>query len=94
MNLAQLSAIASDEAKAVEFVERLRWPNGSVCPHCDNAENKPQYNLGKTRLGLHKCGACRKQYTVRVGSIFENSPIPLGKSDSCDPSNVQQQEGH
>jgi transposase-like protein len=79
MNLAKLAAVAADETKAIKYIESLRWPSGPVCPHCDNPDNKAQYDLSKTRLGLWKCGACRKQYTVRVGSIFEDSPIPLGK---------------
>ena len=84
MNLAELSAVASDEAKAFEMIERLRWPNGPVCPHCEARDRI--YKLegvkdkkGSVRHGLWKCGHCRKQFTVRVGSIFEDSPIPMGK---------------
>jgi len=77
MNLAELSAVVSDEAKAFELIERMRWPNGPVCPHCGGVDRI--YDLRKTRMGLRKCGHCRKQFTVRVGSIFEDSPIPLGK---------------
>jgi transposase-like protein len=90
MNLAELSAIVSDEAKAFELVEQLRWPDGAVCAHCGIAGNarklppqrtKPskKHPKGKPVHGLWKCYACRKQFTVRVGSIFEDSPIPLGK---------------
>jgi transposase-like protein len=90
MNLAELSAIVSDEAKAIELVERLRWPDGAICPHCGvvgHANKLPpqrtkpskKHPQGKPVLGLWKCYACRKQFTVRVGSIFEDSPIPLGK---------------
>lgn len=77
MNLAELASIVADEAKAFEMIERLRWPNGPVCPHCGATDRI--YDLRKTRLGLRKCGHCRKQFTVRVSSIFEDSPIPLGK---------------
>lgn len=78
MNLHELAAIASDENKAIGLIEKLRWPDGAICPHCGSDRS---YKLtGKsTRAGLRKCGACRKQYTVRVGTIFEDSPIPLGK---------------
>jgi len=90
MNLAELSAVVSDEAKAIELVEQLRWPNGATCPHCGTEgharklppqRTKPskRHPEGKPVLGLWKCYACRKQFTVRVGSIFEDSPIPLGK---------------
>ena len=77
MNLSQLAKVVSDEATAFEMVEKQRWPNGPVCPHCNGTERI--YDLRKTRVGLRKCGHCRKQFTVRVGSIFEDSPIPLGK---------------
>jgi transposase-like protein len=90
MNLAELSAVVSDEAKAFEMIESLRWPDGPVCPHCEATDriyrlegvrSKPSKKRpqGEVRHGLWKCGHCRKQFTVRVGSIFEDSPIPLGK---------------
>lgn len=84
MNMHELSAIASDEAKAFEMVERIVWPNGPVCPHCGNAERiyvlqGVKDKKGCVRLGLKKCGACRKQFTVRIGTIFGDSHIPLGK---------------
>ena len=77
MNLAELSALVADEDKAIAYVESLRWPTGEpTCPHCDTTGRA--YRL-KSRRGLWKCGACRKQFTVRVGSIFQDSPISLGK---------------
>ena len=79
MNLHELTTIVSDERKAFEMVEALVWPKGPVCPHCPNPDKKPSYDLGKVRPGLRKCGACRKQYTVRIGTIFEDSHIELGK---------------
>lgn len=84
MNLAQLSAIIADEAKAFEFVEAQRWPDGPFCPHCGATDRiyvlaGVKDKKGRVRHGLKKCGDCRKQFTVRVGSIFEDSPIPLGK---------------
>lgn len=92
MNAIELAAIIADEKKAFEYVEKLRWNGKPVCPHCGNDEriyvldgirtkkNKKNPN-GKERFGLKKCGSgkCRKQFTVRVGSIFEDSPIELGK---------------
>jgi transposase-like protein len=84
MNLAELAAVVSDEAKAFELVERLRWPSGPFCPHCGATDriyvlSGVRDKKGRERVGLKKCGHCRKQFTVRVGSIFEDSPIPLGK---------------
>jgi len=68
-----------DEKAAFEKLEQIVWPNGPVCPHCGNKGDKPFYDLSKTRIGLKKCGACRKQFTVRVGTVFESSHVPLHK---------------
>src|SRR5680860_1242874 len=68
-----------DEKAAFEKLEQIVWPNGPVCPHCGNNGEKPIYDLAKTRQGLRKCGSCRKQFTVRVGTVFESSHIPLHK---------------
>lgn len=67
-----------DPLVAAEYLESIRWPNGPVCPHCGEAERKPYKLPNKTRR-LWKCAACRKQYTVTVGTIFEGSHIPLNK---------------
>jgi transposase-like protein len=66
-----------DEAAAFAKVEALLWPHGPVCPHCGGADRV--YDLKKTRIGLRKCGHCRKQFTVRVGTVFESSHVPLHK---------------
>lgn len=68
-----------DEAAAFAKLESVVWPDGAVCPHCGNT--KGIYDLAKTRIGLRKCGAkeCRKQFTVRVGTVYESSHIPLHK---------------
>lgn len=66
-----------DEAAAFAHVESVLWADGMVCPHCGNVEGF--YDLSKTRIGLKKCSACRKQFTVRVGTIFEDSHLPLHK---------------
>jgi len=70
-----------DEAAAFAYLESVLWPNGPVCPHCGNADAKRIYELkGKTtRLGLKKCGECRKPFTVKVGTVFESAHIPLHK---------------
>lgn len=66
-----------DEAAAFAKLEEIVWPHGPVCPHCGGMERV--YDLSKTRLGLKKCGHCRKQFTVRVGTVFESSHVPLHK---------------
>jgi transposase-like protein len=67
-----------DEAAAFAHLEALLWPNGPVCPHCGSVSGK-HYDLRKTRLGLRKCSDCRKQFTVKVGTVFESAHVPLHK---------------
>src|SRR5258708_4403700 len=84
LNLATLSPAFANEDKARELLEKKLWPHGPVCPHCgsmDGAyklEGKAESN-SPVRKGVYKCKACRKQYTVRVGTIFEDSHIELRK---------------
>jgi transposase-like protein len=79
-----------DEADAFAKVESILWPDGPVCPHCGaldriyalkGVRSKPskKHPKGVERHGLKKCGDCRKQFTVRVGTIFEDSHAPLHK---------------
>ncbi|MEA2861363.1 MAG: hypothetical protein QOC72_3402 [Methylobacteriaceae bacterium] len=67
-----------DEALAFEHLEKVLWPQGPVCPHCGSISGK-HYDLRKTRVGLRKCSDCRKQFTVKVGTVFESAHIPLNK---------------
>jgi len=74
--LAEAIVYFSDEARAHEFVANLRWPDGKqVCPKCGTIDG--HYFL-KTRR-VWKCRACRKQFSVKVGTIFEDSPLSLSK---------------
>jgi transposase-like protein len=67
-----------NEQAAFDYVEAQLWPDGPVCPHCGAAGEKIGALKGKTtRIGLRKCYACRKPFTVRIGSIFEDSHLPL-----------------
>ena len=70
-----------DEAKAREFMESQRWPDGPVCPHCGNADADRITSLkGKAhRPGLFQCAECTDQFTVTVGTVYERSKIPLTK---------------
>jgi transposase-like protein len=67
-----------DEGKAFAHLESVLWPNGPVCPHCGSISGK-HYDLRKTRVGLRKCSDCRKQFTVKVGTVFESAHLPLSK---------------
>jgi transposase-like protein len=68
-----------NEEAAFAYVEAELWPNGPVCPHCENTDSAKIGRLqGKTtRVGLRKCYACRKPFTVRIGTVFEDSHLPL-----------------
>jgi transposase-like protein len=66
----------SEEA-AYAYVEARIWPEGPVCPHCGGCERISLMGGKSTRLGLYKCYQCRKPFTVKIGTIFESSHVPL-----------------
>jgi transposase-like protein len=66
-----------DEAAAYAYGEKRLWPNGPVCPHCKEAKRVGRLAGKSTRIGVHKCYACRKPFTVKVGSVFESSHVPM-----------------
>ncbi|MGY3575690.1 MULTISPECIES: IS1595 family transposase [unclassified Bradyrhizobium] len=66
-----------DEEAAYAFVEARLWPNGPVCPHCGGADRISKMGGKSTRIGTYKCYQCRKPFTVKVGTIFEASHVPM-----------------
>lgn len=66
-----------NEEAAYAFVEARIWPQGPVCPHCGCCERIGKMGGKSTRIGAYKCYNCRKPFTVKVGTIFESSHIPL-----------------
>lgn len=66
-----------NEDEAFAYVEQRVWPNGPVCPHCGGVERISKMQGKSTRKGLYKCYQCRKPFTVRMGTIFESSKVPL-----------------
>jgi transposase-like protein len=68
-----------DEAAAFAFVEARLWPHGPVCHHCKSGERVGALKGKTTRPGLYKCYACRKPFTVRMGTVFESSHIEMHK---------------
>jgi len=66
-----------DERAAYAFVEARVWPQGRVCPHCGVVGESNAMKGKSTRLGVYKCYACRKPFTVKIGTIFESSHVPL-----------------
>src|SRR5690349_6430260 len=72
----------SDEAAAFAELESIVWPNGPTCPKCGavdriGALDGVKDKKGRVRHGLKKCYHCRSQFTVRVGTVFESSHVPL-----------------
>jgi transposase-like protein len=66
-----------DADKAREHLEALRWASGIVCPHCGAVDRIGKLEGKSHRSGLYKCGHCREQFTVTVGTVFERSKIKL-----------------
>ena len=84
--LTKLVQAYADEGKARELLESWRWPNGPVCPHCQNAGEKrisplkaPSSRPRGVRKGVYFCGACRQQFTVTAGTVLERSHVPISK---------------
>jgi len=70
----QLFEMFPDQETARNYLEARRWPNGVYCPHCDEEEN-----ITPRKNGFYRCNACKQDFTVRTGTIFERSHVPLHK---------------
>lgn len=66
-----------NEEAAYAYVEARLWPQGAVCPHCGGMERVGKLKGKTTRPGLWKCYECRKPFTVKLGTIFEDSKVPM-----------------
>src|SRR5689334_5290828 len=89
LNLSTLAKHFSDEEAAYLLVEKMRWPDGPICPHCGVVDNAyflaPREGNRTTRTGnvtyrrVWKCRDCGQQFSVLVGTTFEDSKVPLSK---------------
>jgi len=84
LTLDEISRRFNTDAAAREYLEAIRWPNGAVCPHCGNGDKDYIWKIKantkkKIREGLYQCAKCKSQFTVTVGTIFEDSRVPLRK---------------
>ena len=84
LTLDEISQRFNTDEAALECLEAVFWPNGPVCPHCENANAariwKIRANEAKgIRLGLYHCAECDKHFRVTVGTVFEDSKIPIRK---------------
>src|SRR6202167_1052139 len=71
------SKALQDETAAYRWVEAQIWPEGPICPHCGGVDRISPMKGKSTRIGTYKCYQCRKPFTVKVGTIFESSHVPL-----------------
>jgi transposase-like protein len=72
---AEMPARFTNEEAARKHLEDLQWPEGPICPHCGVLDRGSPIKGG--RPGLYFCNACRKQYSVTVGTVMERSKVPL-----------------
>lgn len=71
--------IFTNEDAARAHFEKLRWPDGPVCPHCGSVDNATALKGKSHRAGLYKCHDCQKPFTATIGTLYERSHIPLHK---------------
>ena len=84
LTLDEINQRFADDDTARQYIEAILWPNGPVCPHCKNNDQSKIWKIKanpekKIRAGLHRCASCDKEFTCTVGTIFEDSHIPLRK---------------
>jgi len=84
LTLDEIQSRFADDDKAREYLEAILWPNGVVCPHCKQSDQSAFWKIEENkkkeiRGGLRQCIPCGKQFTCTVGTIFEDSHIPLRK---------------
>ncbi len=68
-----------NEEAAYVKLESIVWPDGPVCPHCGAMERISKIQGKTARTGLRFCGHCRKQFTVKIGTVLESSHVPVYK---------------
>src|SRR6202451_3748706 len=66
-----------NETEAIARLEAIVWPEGPICPHCGGLDRITPVKGG--RIGLRRCGDCKKQFTCKVGTVFEDSKVPVHK---------------
>jgi transposase-like protein len=71
--------IFNDEQAARAHFEKLRWPDGPICPHCGGVDSATELQGKSTRPGVYKCRQCQKPFTATIGTLYERSHIPLRK---------------
>ena len=73
-SLMQMMEVFSDEQVCIDHLRAIRWKDGAYCPHCGSTK---VYHFADKRT--HKCGDCRQRFSIKVGTIFEDTKLPLRK---------------
>jgi len=73
-SLMQMMEVFADEQVCIDHLRSIRWRNGAYCPHCGGTKI---YHFSDKRT--HKCGDCRQRFSIKVGTIFEDTKLPLRK---------------
>ena len=73
-SLMQMMEVFSDEQVCIDHLRAIRWKDGAYCPHCGSTK---VYHFSDNRT--HKCGDCRQRFSIKVGTIFEDTKLPLRK---------------
>ena len=73
-SLMQMMEVFSDEQVCIDHLRAIRWKDGAFCPHCASTK---VYHFSDNRT--HKCGECRQRFSIKVGTIFEDTKLPLRK---------------
>ena len=74
LSLREVYARFPETEHARAYLEARRWTGGTICPHCDSGER-----ITPRAGGYYRCGACVEDFTVRTGTVFERSHVPLNK---------------
>lgn len=77
-SLYELFEAIPDEQAAIDYFKAIRWANGEFCPYCGH-DKVYEFASGKMAGRQWKCAQCREKFSIRVGTIFEDSKIPLRK---------------
>ncbi len=76
MSLVKIASLTEEEA--IKFIENIRWKSGNpICPHCGHTDKVYALKGKSCRLGLYKCGSCRKQFTVKVGTVMQGTHLTM-----------------
>ena len=86
ISLDELFDLFSTENAARQWFEKHLWPDGPVCPRCGLSDRAGTTKNGKPMS--HWCGACRRHFSVRMGTVMEESPLPLRKYESDHVLNI------